>query len=265
MIEVAVAPPHPAPFPGLLPDAYEGRPGLLGLNDGLAEKLRVQNVGLCTYSPRQDRDLTDVPITDFGDLQVPDLATVTPNSTTPDLSSVLAAAVQTLMGTKTLPVILGQARHLLPGVVQGLLPIVPDLSLVQVSAHADFEPISDDSAENSVISLTATMINEAKIRSFGVRNGSRDAFAKVQDQLPGRGPLALAFDFSVFEPSLVPVARPDAGGWGWANFESFLAEFPWERTKVCVLTGLDAQRDHNQGFAAKVLREILLKVSPQEA
>lgn len=242
-----VLPPLPQPFPGLTPDAFEGVPCLLGLADGAATTLRQSASDRPAFSLRHERSLWDFTLTDFGDL-------------TEDAS--FSGALTALAEISNLPLVVSGSRAPLPELVSVLQKASTDLSLLQVSAFADFRDTG--TPEQTALFHTLSHLQPERIVSEGVRTLFQEERKYLLSELPPEGPVLLAFDLSVFDPSLLPVLRADAGGWLWEDFLSASGNWPWERIAAIFLSGLDPSGDHRGGFAAKLVQELFFQLTSPE-
>ena len=188
--------------------------------------IRHESFGLETYSPYQDRDLTDRAIFDCGDLE---LCFGSPERALADIEAHTAR----LLTDQKLPVMLGGEHLVTLGAVRAALRQYPDLQLVHFDAHADLrnEYLGARLSHATVLRRCHDLLGDGRIHQFCIRSGERAefSFARAHTDLHPFGfdgldqtvaalkaanaPVYLTVDLDCLDPALLPgTGTPEAGG-----------------------------------------------------
>jgi len=262
-----VTPPTPGPFLGVSSEPFGGVPALLGMADGMADALREASSQLESYSPTLQRDLSDYSVTDYGNL--------ISAATSPEILARLAGdACRAILGSTGIPVTMASSHSITPGTTRATLDRFPDLSVIQINAHADFRKVWENEPWHPHCAMHRVMVHRvmdripaSKIVSLGVRSGTKPEFQHVKDDLSvlDSDPIYVSIDLSIIDPAFMPWGlRPEPGGLDWTGFATLLSLIPWQNVKAVDLVGLapgDLAGAHSALFAAKALREILIYLS----
>ena len=239
--------------------------------------MRHESFGLETYSPYQDRDLTDLSIFDCGDLEL------CFGSAEAALSDIERRADELLDDGK-LPVLLGGEHLVTLGAVRAVAKRYPDLHIIHFDAHADLRDdyLGAKLSHACVIRRCHDILGDGRIHQFCIRSGERGEFAfamahtdmhpfgfdgleALTQNLAGEGtPVYLTIDLDCLDPSAFPgTGTPEAGG---VDFRSLLdAVLLAARTRIVgadvneLAPMLDAS-GASTATACKVLRELLLAI-----
>ncbi len=237
--------------------------------------MRHESFGLETYSPYQDKDLTDCKIFDSGDLE---LCFGSSESALLDIES----RANVILNDGKLPLLLGGEHLVTLGAVRAAVAKYPDLHIVHFDAHADLRDdyLGAKLSHACVIRRCHDLIGDGRIHQFCIRSGDREEFRfaekhtdmhkfdfsgleELTEKLKKENvPVYFTIDLDCIDPSAFPgTGTPEAGG------VSFLALLEAIRTvaKANVI-GADvnelAPMLDNSGVstavACKVLRELLL-------
>ena len=239
--------------------------------------MRHESFGLETYSPYQDRDLTDCAIFDSGDLEL------CFGSAEAALADVEARAQEILKADK-MPILLGGEHLVTLGAVRAAAKKYPDLHIIHFDAHADLRDdyLGAKLSHACVIRRCHDILGDGRIHQFCIRSGERGEFAfamahtdmhpfgfdgleALTQNLAGEGtPVYLTIDLDCLDPSAFPgTGTPEAGG---VDFRSLLdAVLLAARTRIVgadvneLAPMLDAS-GASTATACKVLRELLLAI-----
>ncbi len=237
--------------------------------------MRHESFGLETYSPYQDKDLTDCKVFDSGDLE---LCFGSSESALSDIES----RANVILNDGKLPLLLGGEHLVTLGAVRAAVAKYPDLHIVHFDAHADLRDdyLGAKLSHACVIRRCHDLIGDGRIHQFCIRSGDREEFRfaekhtdmhkfdfsgleELTEKLKKENvPVYFTIDLDCLDPSAFPgTGTPEAGG------VSFLALLEAIRTvaKANVI-GADvnelAPMLDNSGVstavACKVLRELLL-------
>jgi len=226
-----------------LPEGDRGEAALIGVPfDGTVsyrqgaqlgtQKIREASHCLETYSPFLDLDLSGRDYIDWGDLEV------TTSSVDLMLDQTEKRVTQALE-KELQPVVLGGDHTLSIGVIRALLKRYPDLTVLQLDAHAGYknEYKNESICHATVMRRISEIIPADRIFRFGIRAGTRDELIDTGIELPitidssgydinelihsipEETPLYITVDMDVFDPSLVPgVRNPEPHGLTWREF-----------------------------------------------
>ena len=218
------------------------------------------------YSPYFQKDLTDLPLHDFGDKEL-------------TLRRIRETAGVLLKAGKKPFAIGGEHLISLP-FIEAALEKYPDLRVVQFDAHLDLmdELFGERISHGTVMRRVHDLLGDGRIFQAAVRSGSReeyqfaashtrlfqfnvDGFAEIAAELSGF-PVYLTIDLDAFDPALLPgTGTPEAGGIFFPEFIRFLKALLPLNIIGGDMVELSPQIDptHTSTIvAAKALREILI-------
>ena len=235
--------------------------------------IRNESFGLETYSPYQDRDLTDYNIFDGGDLELP--------FGSPDraLQQIQEYTAQLLEDGK-LPFMIGGEHLVTLGAFRSVVEKYPDVHIIHFDAHTDLreEYLGTTFSHATVIRRCYDLIGDGRIFQFGIRSGEREEFhwakehvsickfnfdtlAETVERLKGK-PVYFTLDLDVLDPSVFSgTGTPEAGG---VTFLELLEAI--EKVMKLNVVALDMnelapiydQSGASTALACKITREILL-------
>ena len=240
--------------------------------------MRHESFGLETYSPYQDKDLTDCRVFDSGDLE---LCFGSSQSALADIEE----RTEEILKDGKLPLLLGGEHLVTLGAVQAVCRKYPDLHIIHFDAHADLRDdyLGASLSHACVIRRCHDLLKDGRIHQFCIRSGEKEEFAfakhhtdlhpfdfggldQLTQELCRRGtPVYLTIDLDCLDPSAFPgTGTPEAGG---VTFPQLLEGIRLvSRTKVVAadVNELAPMLDHSgvsTATACKVLRELLLSLS----
>lgn len=237
--------------------------------------MRHESFGLETYSPYQDKDLTDYAVFDSGDLELcfgsAELA----------LADIEKRASQILADNK-LPLLIGGEHLVTLGAVRAVYKHYPDLHIIHFDAHADLrdEYLGAKLSHAAVIRRCHDLLGDGRIHQFCIRSGEREefAFAKehtdmhpfdftglselVEDLKKSGAPVYFTIDLDCLDPSVFPgTGTPEAGGVTFPQLLSAILKVAETRVVGADVNELAPMLDSSgvsTATACKVLRELLL-------
>ena len=237
--------------------------------------MRHESFGLETYSPYQDKDLTDCAIFDSGDLEL------CFGSAEAALADIESRAAEILEDEK-LPLLLGGEHLVTLGAVRAVLNRYPDLHIIHFDAHADLRQdyLGASLSHACVIRRCHDMVGDGRIHQFCIRSGDREEFqfAKSHTELhpfcfdgledltrklaESGVPVYFTIDLDCLDPAAFPgTGTPEAGG---VTFPQLLDAIRLvSRTNVVAadvneLAPMLDSSGVSTATACKVLRELLL-------
>jgi agmatinase len=272
----------PIPFLAAKRTAEGASAGILGAGLDLTEScrsgtraaprhIRAASYGLESYSPILERDLEDLSVADWGDVEVDGMAIVTALDTICErFADVLQAGFGILLG--------GEHTIALAG-FRAARRVYPDAALVQFDAHLDIRQEYEGAA------LThATWVHHAaeefgydSIVQLGIRSGTREEFVRAErclyssagldipppilEALAGR-PVYLSVDVDVLDPGTAPgTGCPEPGGVTFRELAMSLYALRSLRVIGADVTEVLPETDpaHVTALAAaKIVRELIL-------
>ena len=241
--------------------------------------MRHESFGLETYSPYQEKDLTDCRIFDSGDLEL------CFGSAEAALADIQARAEEILQDGK-LPVLLGGEHLVTLGAVRAAVKQYPDLHIIHFDAHADLRQdyLGAQLSHACVIRRCHDLLGDGRIHQFCIRSGDREEFRFAKEhtelhpfsfeglkELTGRlaasqVPVYFTIDLDCLDPAVFPgTGTPEAGG---VTFPQLLDAIRLvSRTNVAAadvneLAPMLDPSGVSTAAACKVLRELLLALHP---
>ena len=239
--------------------------------------IRHESFGLETYSPYQQRDLTDYAVFDSGDLEL------CFGSAEQALADIKGRAAEILSDGK-FPLLIGGEHLVTLGAVRAALERYPKLHIIHFDAHADLREdyLGATLSHACVIRRCYDLMGDGRIHQFCIRSGDRSEFqfakkhtemhpfsfegldALVEQLKESNVPVYLTIDLDCLDPSCFPgTGTPEAGG---VTFVQLLSAIQ----AVCGvnLVGADInelapmldQSGVSTATACKVLRELLLAI-----
>jgi agmatinase len=202
-----------------------------GTSDGPRRVRAVSDV-LETYSPQIHRDLEDLTLADWGEIECTEEVAASLDR--------IAAAVDQARAT-AFPVLIGGEHTATVGAIRGLLGRYPDLHVLQLDAHADLRDDYDGVrlSHATVMRRISDDIGLEHICQCGIRSGTREEHdlarrclqsgpelalsAKSRQRLADH-PIYLTIDIDVLDPSSAPgTGCPEPGGPTFAELWAFIA------------------------------------------
>ena len=240
--------------------------------------IRHESYGLETYSPYQDKDLTDCNVFDSGDLEL------CFGSSEIALSDIQKRAEEILKAGK-FPLLLGGEHLVTLGAVRAAAAKYPDLHIIHFDAHADLRDdyLGAKLSHACVLRRCHEIVGDGHIHQFCIRSGEREEFQfasrhtdfhpftfegleeTVRELKEKQVPVYFTIDLDCMDPSVFPgTGTPEAGG------VSFLELLKAIRTvSQANLVGADVNElapmldasGVSTATACKVLRELLLAIA----
>ena len=154
--------------------------------------IRHESFGMETYSPYQDKDMTDYAFFDSGDIEL------CIGSSQLALEAIEERA-RTILADGKRPFMLGGEHLVTLGAFRAAAEKYPDIHIVHFDAHADLrEDYLDVKLSHAcVIRRCWDIIGDGKIFQFGIRSGDREEFVFGKDHVTTR-----RFDFEGLEETL---------------------------------------------------------------
>ena len=240
--------------------------------------MRHESFGLETYSPYQDKDLTDCRIFDSGDLE---LCFGSAELALQDIE----ARAQEILSAEKLPLLLGGEHLVTLGSFRAVHKRHPAVHIIHFDAHADLREdyLGATLSHACVIRRCHDLVGDGRIHQFCIRSGDRAEFRfakahtdlhpfdfagleELTQMLAQRGtPVYFTIDLDCLDPAVFPgTGTPEAGG---VTFPQLLeairlvAQTNVVGADVNELAPMLDQSGVSTATACKVLRELLLALS----
>lgn len=240
--------------------------------------MRHESFGLETYSPYQDKDLTDCAVFDSGDLEL------CFGSAEAALADIEARAEEILADDK-LPLLMGGEHLVTLGSVRAVCKRYPDLHVIHFDAHADLRDdyLGARLSHACVIRRCHDLLGDGRIHQFCIRSGDRAEFrfakahtdlhpfsfeglAELTETLAKSGvPVYFTIDLDCLDPAAFPgTGTPEAGGVTFPQLLEAIRLVSRTRVVAADVNELAPMLDPSgvsTAAACKVLRELLLALS----
>ena len=188
--------------------------------------IRHESFGLETYSPYQDKDLTDIKVFDCGDLEL------CFGSAEAALKDIEEKAGEILFDGK-MPFLIGGEHLVTLGAVRAVAERYPNLHIIHFDAHADLRDdyLGAQLSHACVMRRCHELIGDGRIHQFCIRSGDKAefTFAKAHTDMHKFGfeglkelteklaeehtPVYLTVDLDCLDPALFcGTGTPEAGG-----------------------------------------------------
>lgn len=186
--------------------------------------IRRESFGIESYSPYQDRDLTDAAVTDSGDIELS-------IGDTQLCLSQIEERTRTILADKKLPFMLGGEHLVTLGAFRAVQKRYPGVHILHFDAHADLrnDYLGVALSHACVLRRCHELVGDGRIHQFGIRSGDREEFlwgkehvethkfdleglADTVERLQGF-PVYVTVDLDVLDPSVFPgTGTPEPGG-----------------------------------------------------
>ncbi len=237
--------------------------------------MRHESFGIETYSPYQDRDLTDCAIFDSGDLEL------CFGSAEAALADIEARAAEILKADK-MPILLGGEHLVTLGAVRAAAQKYPDLHIIHFDAHADLRDdyLGAKLSHACVIRRCHDILGDGRIHQFCIRSGDREEFRFARQHtemhpfgfegldtvcarlIAENAPVYLTIDLDCLDPACFPgTGTPEAGGVTFPQLLTAILQVAQLNVVAADLNELAPMLDPSgasTAMACKVLRELLL-------
>jgi agmatinase len=239
--------------------------------------IRNESFGIETYSPYQNKDMTDYSYFDSGDLE---LSFGNTNSAVADI----ADRTGCILNDGKLPFMIGGEHLVTLGSVMAVKDRYEELCIIHFDAHADLRDdyLGQKLSHACVLRRCHELVGDGHIFQFGIRSGDRDEFyfadehtemhkfsfeglEETVEKLRGKK-VYFTLDLDVLDPSIFPgTGTPEAGG---VTFDELRKAVTLVCSKLdivgCDVNELSPVYDQSgvsTAVACKIIREMLLALS----
>jgi agmatinase len=237
--------------------------------------IRNESYGIETYSPYQDKDLTDYSVFDGGDIELP--------FGSPDAAlDMIEKYADNVLDDGKIPLMIGGEHLVTLATVRSAYKHYPDLHIIHFDAHADMRDdyLGVKYSHATVMRRCYDIVGDGKIFQFGIRSGDRDEFAfaknhvytnkfnfdtldEIIEKLKDK-PVYFTLDLDVLDPSVFPgTGTPEAGGMGFYDLIGAFEKLSKLNVVALDMNELSPPYDTtgaSTAMACKLLRELLLEI-----
>ena len=235
--------------------------------------MRVESIGLETYSPYFDLDIEDYKVNDSGDLDLP-------FGSTQVALEIIQEQAKKIFDSNKKPLMIGGEHLVSLPVIKEAFKKYPDLHIIHFDAHTDLreEYLGEKLSHSSVFKRVWDFMGDNRIYQFGIRSGTKEEFywskeghtyinkfnfdtldeivEKIKDK-----PVYFSVDLDVLDPSIMSgTGTTEAGG---VTFNELINAIKQVSTLDIIgadIVELSPHYDHSgvsTAVACKILREIL--------
>lgn len=240
--------------------------------------IRHESFGLETYSPYQDKDLTDYAVFDSGDLE---LCFGSSEAALSDIED----RTRDILNDQKLPLMIGGEHLVTLGAVRAVLKKYPTLHIIHFDAHADLRDdyLGARLSHACVMRRCHDLVGDGRIHQFCIRSGEKaefefakkhtdihpfqfDGLSELVNRLKTSAvPVYFTIDLDCLDSSVFPgTGTPEAGGVTFMQLLSAILEVCQTNVVGADINELAPMLDHSgvsTATACKVLRELLLALS----
>jgi agmatinase len=235
--------------------------------------IRRASWGIETFSPYFQRDLTQYPIHDMGDLELP-------LGEKKISLGLIRKALGQILSKRKFPILLGGDHLITLPIVEELFLRHPNLHIIQIDAHTDLreEYLGESLSHSTVMRKVVDHLGKGRLFQIGVRSGTEDEFKLARRMksivsLDSRSlssmikrlrnkPVYISLDLDVMDPSLLPgVGTPEPGGLTFQEIISLLRKLQTLHVVGFDIVELTPDYDPTQVSsvtASVILREMIL-------
>lgn len=238
--------------------------------------IRGESFGIETYSPYQDKDLSDIKVCDLGDLEFP-------FGNPEAVLKIIEDTSAEILGLNKKPFMVGGEHLVSLGAVRAAAKKFPELNIIHFDAHTDLrdEYLGQKLSHATVMRRCHDILGDDRIFQFGIRSGDRPEFEWAKshvfmnkfnlnniehalDKIAG-APIYMTVDLDVLDPSEFPgTGTPEAGGVSFEELRRALLKVAETGNVVaCDVNELSPTYDQSgasTALACKIIREILLSL-----
>lgn len=240
--------------------------------------IRHESFGIETYSPYQDKDLTDLKVFDCGDLE---LCFGSPEDALKDIEE----QARKIVNDGKLPIMLGGEHLVTFAAVKAVFEKYPKMHIIHFDAHADLRDdyLGAKLSHACVIRRCYELVGDGRIHQFCIRSGDREEFRfadehtdlhkfdfdglteLVTELKSDNLPVYFTIDLDCLDPSVFcGTGTPEAGGVNFKELLNAILEVSKTNIAGADLNELAPMLDisgASTAVACKVLRELILSIN----
>ncbi len=238
--------------------------------------MREDSWAIESYSPYLDKDLEDLKLFDYGNLELP-------FGDKMNALKIIEDTVDKIVSANKKPIMIGGEHLVSYAPIKSLVKKYPNLHIIHFDAHTDLRKdyLGEEFSHATVLRRIYDLVGDGRLNQFCIRSGLKEEFewAKEHSHLEKftfktlesrveeliNKPVYITIDLDVFDPSVFPgTGTPEPGG---INFHQML-EIIGILSKLKNVVGIDVVElspKHDASgvstaVACKTLRELVLAV-----
>ena len=240
--------------------------------------IRHESFGIETYSPYQDKDLTDLKVFDCGDLE---LCFGSPEDALKDIEE----QARKIVNDGKLPIMLGGEHLVTFAAVKAVFEKYPKMHIIHFDAHADLRDdyLGAKLSHACVIRRCYELVGDGRIHQFCIRSGDREEFRfadehtdmhkfdfdglteLIEELKSDNLPVYFTIDLDCLDPSVFcGTGTHEAGGVNFKELLNAILEVSKTNIVGADLNELAPMLDisgASTAVACKVLRELILSIN----
>lgn len=237
------------------------------------QTMRIESIGLETYSPYFDIEIQDYKVNDNGDLDLP-------FGSTEIALNIIQNQAKKIFDANKKPLMIGGEHLISLPVIKEAFNKYHDLHVIHFDAHTDLreEYLGEKLSHSSVFKRVWDFLGDNKIYQFGIRSGTREEFDWIKEghtylnkfnfntlneivyTLKNK-PVYFSIDLDVLDPSIMSgTGTTEAGGVTFNELIDGIKEVSKLNIIGADIVELSPHYDHSgvsTAVACKVLRETL--------
>jgi len=242
-----------------------------------ANAMRLESVGLETYSPLLDLDLEDAEVCDVGDVELS-------YGTAELMVAELETAVHGILADGKVPLMIGGEHLVSYPAARAIAKTYPDVNVIHLDAHTDLREEFGGSklSHATVLKRIWDILGDGRIFQFGIRSGTKEEFefarkdrhtymetfrittvSSILEALAGKK-VYVTIDLDVLDPGVMSgTGTPEAGGITYRELEDFFLLLHNAKVDIVGADIVELSPSHDPSgvstaTACKVLREMAL-------
>lgn len=239
------------------------------------QAIRQESFGIETYSPYQDKDLEDLKVFDYGDLELP-------MGNREKSLDIIYKTAKEITETNKVPFMIGGEHLVTLPAFKAVLEKYNDLVLIQFDAHADLrnDYLGEELSHACVMQRCYQIMKSKELYQFGIRSMTKEehnfankhtvlekfsantvleAKEKIKDK-----PVYITIDLDVLDPSIFSgTGTPEPGGLTYKELQKAILDMRGLNIVGLDVNELSPDYDHSKVStitACKVIRELLMIV-----
>lgn len=239
------------------------------------QAIRQESFGIETYSPYQDKDLEDLKVFDYGDLELP-------MGNREKALDIIYKKAKEITETNKVPFMIGGEHLVTLPAFKAVLEKYNDLVLIQFDAHADLrnDYLGEELSHACVMQRCYQIMKSKELYQFGIRSMTKEEheFAnkhtvlekfsantvlEVKEKIKDK-PVYITIDLDVLDPSIFSgTGTPEPGGLTYKELQKAILDMRGLNIVGLDVNELSPDYDHSKVStitACKVIRELLMIV-----
>ncbi|WP_020004371.1 agmatinase [Brachyspira innocens] len=235
--------------------------------------IRVESFGIETYSPYQEKDLEDLKVFDYGDLELP-------MGNREKALDIIYQTSKKIVESNKIPFMIGGEHLVTLPAFKAVFEKYNDIVLIQFDAHADLRDnyLGEGLSHACVMQRCYQIMKSKELYQFGIRSMTKEEheFAKkhtilekfsantvseAKEKIKDK-PVYITIDLDVLDPSIFSgTGTPEAGGLTYKELQKAILDMRGLKIVGADVNELSPDYDNSKVStitACKVIREMLM-------